>query len=164
MCECGCLGAEITMVSRLVIPLLRVACRTATGRRERRYYSTQERATKICLVGPLGVSAAQGAVARWDGNVALQRWGCGRCRPGDGGRGYRFTARRSLSLIPWDIEIIILPEFIFFIHFPFVLINYTNMCSFVSLNFFSKSSRWLVENISGVVLFFLINRACLRYW
>lgn len=35
------------------------------------------------------------AVARWDGNVALQRWGCGRCRPRDGGRGYRFTARRS---------------------------------------------------------------------
>lgn len=41
---------------------------------------------------PLGRTRA---VARWDGNVALQRWGCGRCRPRDGGRGYRFTARRS---------------------------------------------------------------------
>lgn len=29
-------------------------------------------------------SAAR-AVARWDGNVALQRWGCGRCRRRDGG-------------------------------------------------------------------------------
>lgn len=36
--------------------LATVACRTATGRR----YDTQERATKICLVGPLGVSVAQG--------------------------------------------------------------------------------------------------------
>lgn len=41
---------------RFLIPLLTVACRTATGRR----YDTQERAMKICLVGPLGVSAAQG--------------------------------------------------------------------------------------------------------
>lgn len=45
---------------------------------------------------PLGRLGRTRAVARWDGNVALQRWGCGRCRPRDGGRGYRFTARRSL--------------------------------------------------------------------
>lgn len=44
---------------------------------------------------PLGRLGRTRAVARWDGNVALQRWGCGRCRPRDGGRGYRFTARRS---------------------------------------------------------------------
>lgn len=69
-----------------------VACRTATGRRD----VIQERATKICLVGPLGVSVAQGAVARWDGNVALQRWGCGRCRPGHGGRGYHLETLHAL--------------------------------------------------------------------
>jgi len=40
----------------VITALLTVACRTTTGRR----YDTQERATKICLVGPLGVSAAQG--------------------------------------------------------------------------------------------------------
>lgn len=78
--------------------ILTVACRTGTARRAAtgRRYNTQERATKICLVGaPTGVSGRPRAVARWDGNVALQRWGCGRCRPRDGGRGYRFTARRS---------------------------------------------------------------------
>jgi len=82
---------------RSAIPLLMVACRTA--------YVTQERATKICLADPSGVSAAPRAVARWDGNVALQRWGCGRCRSGNGSRGYRFTAQtfpltlfQSLSL------------------------------------------------------------------
>lgn len=102
-CECGLCGVEITVAPRFIIPLLTVACRTATGRRGD-IYNTQERATKICLVGPLGVSIAQGAVARWDGNVALQRWGCGRCRPGDGGRGYRFTIRLSLYFV--DIKII----------------------------------------------------------
>jgi len=47
---------DSTLPPCFLIPLLTVACRTTTDRR----YDTQERATKICLVGPLGVSAAQG--------------------------------------------------------------------------------------------------------
>lgn len=34
---------------------------------------------------PPRTDSATRAVARWDGNVALQRWGCGRCRRRDGG-------------------------------------------------------------------------------
>lgn len=78
-----------------------IACRPASGLR----CGTQERAAKICLTNPTAVSVAR-AVARWDGNVALQRWGCGRCRPADaGGRGYRFTARRSSSFLRFCLVI-----------------------------------------------------------
>lgn len=66
----------------LIATVLGVACphRPMTGR------MVQERAVKIwpCYHGPQRDSAAR-AVARWDGNVALQRWGCGRCRRRDGG-------------------------------------------------------------------------------
>lgn len=72
------------MVFASVATVLGVACRhrPMTGR------AVQERAMKICPChhGPRTDSAAR-AVARWDGNVALQRWGCGRCRRRDGGGG-----------------------------------------------------------------------------
>lgn len=96
--------------------LLVIACRPPSGLR----CGTQERAAKICLADPTAVSVAR-AVARWDGNVALQRWGCGRCRSADaGGRGYRFTARRSSSFLRFSRNIIRCERDILLLRPPFI--------------------------------------------